>query len=141
MYVNKDNLNQIVLEDHPYIDSNGTQYPNNYPRDLIDELVKVIETDQPFDKVIDGFYIDNNFKQVWKTRDKSEQEIINQNKDTLLEQLSNTDISMTRISEDLIQILLNKGILSEGDIPAAVIEKISKRESLRTELNNAEHNT
>jgi len=75
MYVLKTNLNKIIAEKQIYIDSNGIKYPANYPKEQIAELEKVKETEAPTDKIIEGFFIDENFQQVWNVRDKTQAEL------------------------------------------------------------------
>lgn len=73
MYANK--KLQVVNGNQSYIDSNGIKYPSNYPKDKIAELYKVKETEPPTDKIVEGFFINENFEQVWNVRDKNEEEL------------------------------------------------------------------
>jgi hypothetical protein len=78
MYTNE-NLD-IVQDNAPYRDSNGTNYPRNYPKDEIAELFPVQETPKDTDPnvVIEGFHIEkieSNYVQVWNVRSKTEEEL------------------------------------------------------------------
>ena len=75
MYVRKNNLAFIVADRDIYIDSNGIKYPRNYPKDEISELEKVTETAPPQNKIIEGFFIDEDYIQMWNFRDKNTDEL------------------------------------------------------------------
>ena len=53
----------------------------------------------------------------------------------ITEQLSNTDRGIIRVIEDLITVLVQKGIISIGDFSPQVREKILERKTLRDEIN------
>ena len=48
--------------------------------------------------------------------------------------LSETDKDMARISEDVIGILITKGLISVSDLPKTVTDKLAEREALRNSL-------
>lgn len=70
-----DKNNKPVYPGDVFVDSQGTRFPSNYPKDEIKELSVVEETAMPADesKVVTGFTIESG-KQVWQTRDKTEEE-------------------------------------------------------------------
>lgn len=49
-------------------------------------------------------------------------------------QLSATDEYMPRITEDLIDTLLSKGVISQADLPETVKTKLAERKTIRLEL-------
>ncbi|HBC94388.1 MAG TPA: hypothetical protein DCZ10_16185 [Pelotomaculum sp.] len=51
-----------------------------------------------------------------------------------LEQLSATDKGMARVAEDLIDLLLLKGTITETDLPEVVRQKLAERKQLRSWL-------
>lgn len=61
-----------------YVDEKGTKYPGNFPKTKISGLFKVKEVPPPTDSnlVVTGFTINSKYEQVWTTREKTEQEII-----------------------------------------------------------------
>ncbi len=71
------NLNP-VQDYQQYIAEDGTHYPGNYPKDEISELHLVTETTRPTDPtlVVTGFTIDEDYLQVWTTRDKTSDELL-----------------------------------------------------------------
>ena len=73
MYINEDR--KIIHDREAYTDALGTNYPANFPKDKIVGLTKVYTTPVPADKVVDGYIIDNDNVQVWKFRDKTDEEI------------------------------------------------------------------
>lgn len=135
MYATKDK--KIIDDRSDFVDSRGIKYPRSFPKDEISELTKVKECPKPEGKIIENFYIDDNFSQVWVARDKTKRENKSEIKDKLTGQLNASDLSMARVAEDLIVILLDKGTISESDIPKIVLEKINSRKQLRSELSNA----
>ena len=76
MYTNKDL--EIINDNAPYTDSDGTKYPRNFPKDEIAELHKVTETERPVGElVVEGFHIDESYNQVWDVREKTQEELDN----------------------------------------------------------------
>lgn len=76
MYADK---KMIPIKDTaPYVDAAGTKYPGNFPKSKISGLFKVKETAPPVDSnlVVTGFTINSNYEQVWTTREKTEQELM-----------------------------------------------------------------
>lgn len=49
--------------------------------------------------------------------------------------LSKTDLAFIRVLEDLLDVLMNKGVISLTELPEAAQDKIMKRQSLRRRLN------
>lgn len=50
--------------------------------------------------------------------------------------LSDTDADMARIVEDLIDVLMNRGLIQFTDLPEAAQRKLLERRQSRTALNN-----
>lgn len=55
-------------------------------------------------------------------------------KDIAKQSLADTDKYMARITEDLIDILISKKIISESDIPKSVSDKLNERKVLRSKI-------
>lgn len=47
--------------------------------------------------------------------------------------LTATDLELVRVIEDLIDVLIDRGVITFTDLPEAAQEKLSKRQSLRSE--------
>ena len=75
-----DSTRKPVHECDSYISPDGTQYPANFPKEEIPDLVVVTETPRPSDSslVVTGFAIDETNTQVWLTRAKTEEELMNE---------------------------------------------------------------
>lgn len=58
-------------------------------------------------------------------------------KENILSELDVSDKNMARAVEDLFLILLSKGIVSEQDLPAGLLDNIAAREQLRNQLKTA----
>lgn len=67
---------KIIEDNQPYTDSQGIKYPANFPKDKISELYKVTETPIAENALVNGFYIDDDFTQIWNVREKSEKELL-----------------------------------------------------------------
>lgn len=52
------------------------------------------------------------------------------------EVLSSTDLSMVRVVEDLITVLISKNVLTITDLPEAAVRKILLRQQLRDKLDD-----
>jgi hypothetical protein len=55
-------------------------------------------------------------------------------KDSILQALAATDQELARVTEDLIGVLVKKGVILFTDLPAAVQAKLLDREALRSRL-------
>lgn len=51
-----------------------------------------------------------------------------------LDELESTDKDMARVAEDIIDLLIFKGILTKQELPATAREKIEQRKILRSKL-------
>jgi len=77
---------------------------------------------------------------TWKKLLSSEVEIadmavfITSDKEIALQKLNQSDKDMARVAEDIIGVLIAKGILSESDFPDTVKEKLAQRKALRDAL-------
>ncbi|NAW32841.1 tryptophan synthase subunit beta like protein [Halomonas alimentaria] len=49
--------------------------------------------------------------------------------------LSKTDLAFVRVLEDVIELLMDKGVISFTELPEAAQEKVMERQSLRRRLN------
>ena len=78
-------LNPIYDNDQ-YTAPDGTQYPRNFPKYLINSLHKVTESIQSVDSshVIDGFTINDRYEQVWTIREKTNEEILADKKKAII---------------------------------------------------------
>ncbi len=47
------------------------------------------------------------------------------------QQLTETDLELVRVIEDLVDLLIDRGVITFTDLPQAAQEKLSKRQSLR----------
>ncbi len=94
MYTNK-NL-EIINDNAAYTDSEGIKYPSNYPKSAIAELHKVTEVEQPTDEIVDGFYVDETYTQVWNTRVKTEDELSYELNGQALQALYTSDMVAVR---------------------------------------------
>ncbi|MBP5857614.1 hypothetical protein KAJ83_11385 [Marivibrio halodurans] len=48
--------------------------------------------------------------------------------------LAQSDLEMSRVLEDLIDLLIRKGVLSPGELPTTARDKLSRRRELRGHL-------
>lgn len=53
-----------------------------------------------------------------------------------LQQLRSSDLEFVRVLEDVIQLLMDKGVISYTDLPDAAREKLMARQSLRKRVNS-----
>lgn len=51
--------------------------------------------------------------------------------DSRQQELTETDLELVRVIEDLIDLLIDRGVITFTDLPEAAQEKLSKRQSLR----------
>lgn len=59
------------------------------------------------------------------------------NKEVILQALAASDAELARVTEDLIIVLVKKGVILFTDLPEAVQGKLLDRESLRNQLTGA----
>lgn len=59
------------------------------------------------------------------------------NKELIIQALAASDSELARVTEDLIAVLVNKGVILFTDLPDAVQTKLLDREALRTKLKSA----
>jgi hypothetical protein len=55
-------------------------------------------------------------------------------KEIAIQKLDQSDKDMARVAEDVIGVLIAKGVISEADLPASVSEKLANRKTLRKEI-------
>jgi hypothetical protein len=67
----------------------------------------------------------------WETNQAKK---VEHEKKELSRELSRTDSGMARAAEDLIAVLVSKGVVGNSDLPPALLSKIEKREGLRQKL-------
>jgi len=63
--------------------------------------------------------------------DKPQSVIDSQIKSQRIADISSTDLSMVRVVDDLVVMLIDKKIIKEDDLPKVVLTKIKNREKLR----------
>lgn len=61
---------------------------------------------------------------------------LEQDQNRELQQLRSSDLEFVRVLEDVIQLLMDKGMISYTDLPDAAREKLLARQSLRKVLNS-----
>jgi len=59
------------------------------------------------------------------------------NKELILQALAASDAELARVTEDLIVVLVKKGVILFTDLPGAVQSKLLDREALRNQLTAA----
>ncbi|SDJ84820.1 MULTISPECIES: tryptophan synthase subunit beta like protein [Halomonadaceae] len=52
--------------------------------------------------------------------------------------LSKTDLAFIRVLEDLLEVLMDKGVISFTDLPEPAQQKVMERQSLRQRLNSVD---
>ena len=79
---------------HQYVGTDGKQYPPNQPKDEIAGLHLVKETERPSDPslVVTGFFINDQYQQVWQTRAKNADEL----KSEVMQQIENLERQQTQ---------------------------------------------
>lgn len=81
---------------------------------------------------------DRQYREAWTFDGKSfgvdatKKEEIDQA--AVISQLESTDADMARVGEDLLDVLIQKGVISEADLPGKAAEVVSKRKNLRGQL-------
>jgi len=55
----------------------------------------------------------------------------------LKQDLVTSDNNMVRVLEDLIDVLIRKGVIATSDLPGAARDKLERRRKLRTEIRDA----
>ena len=88
-----------IADNAPYVGLDGTKYPANFPKGEIPDLHPVTETPRSSDTdttLVTGFTIDENFVQVWQTRERTEEEKTSLLKDRAFDALIQSDITALR---------------------------------------------
>ncbi|QJI32047.1 tryptophan synthase subunit beta [Pseudomonas sp. ADAK18] len=97
-------------------------------RDAQGELIRV-ET-APYAEATGTLPSDHLEIQAWFADEKAE---------VSLKQLKHSDSEMIRVLEDLIQVLIQKGVINLTDLPVAAQEKLKDRSSARESLGGLSH--
>ncbi|MFC6298938.1 tryptophan synthase subunit beta [Pseudomonas sp. CCM 7893] len=97
-------------------------------RDAQGELIRV-ET-APYAESTGTLPSDHLEIQAWFADEKAE---------VSLKQLKHSDSEMIRVLEDLIQVLIQKGVINLTDLPVAAQEKLKDRSSARESLGGLSH--
>ncbi|GGX90309.1 hypothetical protein GCM10007160_17200 [Litchfieldella qijiaojingensis] len=63
---------------------------------------------------------------------------LGRDQDRQLQELRNSDLEFVRVLEDVIELLMDKGIISFTDLPDAAREKLMVRQSLRRRVNSVD---
>lgn len=115
-----------IYQGQNYISPDGTQYPSNYPINTIPNLVVVQETPKPTDNnlIVTGFIIDKNYTQVWQTKQKTAQEIENENV-----------IALNNLKQQRNSLLSSSDWTMLPDVPLTA-EQVEAWKAYRTELRN-----
>jgi hypothetical protein len=87
------------------------------------ELLRV--QPEPFEGMNGELHADSEEARSWFS---------NQNVESSLLQLKQSDLDMIRVLDDLIQVLTSKGIIRVTDLPAAAQAKLKDRSSARVAL-------
>lgn len=69
-----------------------------------------------------------------KTQSELDAIRLEKDKQAALSELQATDKEMARVGEDLLDVLIAKGILSSSDLPQNAQDKLSQRKALRAKL-------
>lgn len=59
------------------------------------------------------------------------------NMDNTLKKLKETDLQMCRVIEDVVDLMINKGVITIDEIPREAIEHINMRKKLREKIINS----
>jgi len=113
------------------IDSNNNILRANCPIKMDDSQIEVNEW--PIDE--NGNPVSKQLC-VWDEADeivvlKSQEQLDSEN---ALKQLSETDNKMTRVTEDLISILITKNVIRKEELPVSVQELYGNKKILRSKL-------
>ncbi|MEC9481748.1 MAG: tryptophan synthase subunit beta like protein [Halomonas sp.] len=63
---------------------------------------------------------------------------LEQEGDAHLRQLQDSDLAFVRVLEDVIELLIAKGVISFTDLPQAARDKLLKRQTMRRQVNSVE---
>ncbi|EPC03468.1 hypothetical protein L861_18185 [Litchfieldella anticariensis FP35 = DSM 16096] len=63
---------------------------------------------------------------------------LKQDQNRQLQELRSTDLEFVRVLEDVIELLMDKGVISFTDLPDAAREKLMARQSLRRRVNSVD---
>jgi len=74
------------------------------------------------------------FTEMTEELDASDDELVAWNEQRSLLQLKQSDLDMIRVLEDLIDVLMRKGVLRITDLPPAAQQKLSSRHQARENL-------
>lgn len=58
--------------------------------------------------------------------------------DRQLQELRSSDLAFVRVLEDVIELMIAKGVISFTELPEAAREKLLKRQTLRRQVNSVE---
>ena len=99
MYTN-DNLD-IIEDNQAFTHSNGNKYPSNYQKDEIAGLYPVTLTDKPTGAVVvKGFHIDETHTQVWDYREKTSDELAEEKRQSILNDILSLEAQVTARRRD-----------------------------------------
>lgn len=92
MYIDK--VTKKIIQDNQSYDSSsiGIRYPKNWDKSTISDLERVTLTPAPTDKYVIGYTIDDNYNQVWETREFTTEEIEEKIADVKTNRLNALDV-------------------------------------------------
>lgn len=85
---------------------------------------------EPFDEMTETLALDNAELQQWLAQDAQSAQRAK------LEGLQNSDLEMIRVLEDLIGVLIDRGVVHFTDLPEAAQHKLQARAQTRAQLNS-----
>lgn len=89
---------KIVQDYEAFEGKDGSRYPWNFPKQNITELHKVTETPIPTEEniVVTGYTVNDDFVQVWTTRQKTEEEKNKERTESIKSQICNIESTVTQ---------------------------------------------
>ncbi|GAB3280539.1 tryptophan synthase subunit beta like protein [Parahaliea aestuarii] len=72
----------------------------------------------------------------WIASDDAELRVFIAKSAGMIDHLSASDLDMVRVLEDLVELLVQKGVILFTELPESAQEKVLRRQSLRSDLRN-----
>lgn len=122
-----DKINTYYYKDGNEIKTLETVKPIDFIQRHIQKnaVATIKEIDIPDGYILNGMLIEPTLETVLQ------QEI-----DTLKNELAQTDSEMARVYEDMMDVLIGKGVFKKADLPVDAQAKIDERKAKRAELKN-----
>jgi hypothetical protein len=93
-------------------------------RDAEGRLLRVEH--QPFAEMSESLLVENEELHAWLT--------MREDVHGRLAKLKNSDLELVRVLEDLVDVLLSRGVIRYTDLPEAAREKLQERAQVRAKL-------